>query len=227
MLKYYSDPIYMHMQVIKLNNENIELLVKFCDKARLAGFSNNTSPAKMKFNGHQDMAHPPEFWGLLVDGNLASVSGCHKWPDADRNYTTVRCLFRSATLPEYDHLIPGLSKNHMNSVPFSILLPYQIQYALDNNCKDWLITTSHGDHDVSGKMKRTHRALQLLEKRDIVKFHRESIVYHIPQTLWRINLTQYHSALCAFHSSRERLGIGLDDEYYNMIKNGFVSRPLE
>lgn len=209
------------MRVVRLTNEHLGLLEEFCDAARFAGFTNNTSPAKMKFGGHKDMPIPPVFWGLIVDGKLASVSGCHKWPDANREYTTVRCLFRSATLPEFDSLIPGLSKNHMNSVPFSILLPYQVRYSVSEECKDWLITTSHGDHDVSGKMKRTHRALQLLEKRKIVKFHREHIVYHIPQTIWKLNLTNYLEALRSFHSTRERLGIALDKEYYDIIENGF------
>jgi hypothetical protein len=210
------------LQVIKLKETHLPLLEEFCDAARIAGYSNNSSPKKMKFGGHADLGVMPHFWGLLKDDKLTSVGGCHFWPDAEKNYTTLRCLFRSATLPEYDGIIPGMSKNHMNSVPFSIFLPYQLQYGIANGAKDFLITTSHGEHDASGKMKRTHRALELLAKRGLVKFHREHIVYHVPQTLWRINLPAYHNALKAFHPMRELLGItGLDDIYTGIITNGF------
>lgn len=208
--------------VVKLDDSHLPLLEEFCAKARDAGFSNNTSPQKMKFHGHSDLPVAPHFWGVLKEGKLASVSGYHMWPDADRKYTTMRCLFRSATLPEYDDLVPGLSKNHMNSVPFSIMMPFQIRHGIQNGAKDFLITTSHGEHDASGKMKRTHRALELLSKRGIVKFHREHVVYHVPQTLWRINLTAYLSALKSFHETRQRLGFsGLDDIYEDIIQNGF------
>lgn len=210
------------LQVIKLEEEHLPLLEEFCNAARKVGYSNNSSPKKMKFGGHPDLGVMPHFWGLLKDGKLASVGGCHFWPDAERKYTTLRTLFRSATLPEYDGIIPGISKNHMNSVPFSILLPFQLKYGLTNGGKDFLITTSHGEHDASGKMKRTHRALELLAKRGIVKFHREHIVYHVPQTLWRINLSAYHAALKAFHPTRESLGFtGLEDTYRDIIENGF------
>ena len=210
------------LQVIKLEEEHLPLLEEFCAAARDAGYSNNSSPKKMKFGGHADLGVMPHFWGLLKDGKLASVGGCHFWPDSERNYTTLRCLFRSATLPEYDGIIPGMSKNHMNSVPFSIFLPYQLQYGIANGAKDFLITTSHGEHDASGKMKRTHRALELLAKRGLVKFHREHIVYHVPQTLWRINLPAYHNALKAFHPMRELLGFtGLDNIHTGIITNGF------
>lgn len=210
------------LEVIRLCDDHLPLLEEFCAKAREAGFSNNTSPQKMKFHGHSDLPSPPHFWGLLKDGKLASVSGYHMWPDGERKYTTMRCVFRSATLPEYNDIIPGMSKNHMNSVPFSILMPFQIKHGIENGAKDFLITTSHGEHDASGKMKRTHRAMELLSKRGIVKFHREHVVYHVPQTLWRVNLNAYLKALRAFDATRKSLGfVGLDNIYEDIITNGF------
>lgn len=210
------------LEVVKLDDSHLPLLENFCVKARDAGYLNNTSPQKMKFHGHSDLPVLPHFWGVLKDGVLASVSGYHMWPDIEKKYTTMRCLFRSATLPEYDNVIPGLSKNHMNSMPFSIMMPLQIRHGIENGAKDFLITTSHGEHDASGKMKRTHRALELLSKRGIVKFHREHVVYHVPQTLWRINLESYLDALRTFHSTRKNLGFtGLDNVYEDIIKNGF------
>ena len=210
------------LKIIKLEDEHLPLLNAFCDAARQVGYTNNSSPNKMKFGGHYDLGVMPHFWGLLKHNELVSVSGYHMWPDADRNYTTMRCVFRSATLPAYDNIIPGMSKNHMNSVPFSILLPFQLKHGILNGARDYLITTSHGDHDASGKMKRTHRVMELLAKRGITKHHREHIVYHIPQTLWKLNLSAYHKALMAFHPMRQTLGFtGFDDIYEDRVTNGF------
>jgi hypothetical protein len=163
----------------------------------------------------------PSFWGLLKDGKIISVSGCHLWPADDGTLTTLRCLFRSATLPEHAGLIPGMSRNHMNSAPFSILLPYQLRWGIEHNCKDVFVTTSHGEHDASGKMKRTHRALELLSKNGIVKFHSTEILYSTPQTMWKLDINRYWQALKSFHPERERLNIGLDKTYYEIIENGF------
>lgn len=210
------------LEIVKLTESNIDLLEEFCVKAREAGYSNNSSPQKMKFFGHPDLASTPHFWGLVKDGKLASVSGYHLWPDADRNLTTMRCVFRSATLPEYDGIIPGISKNHMNSVPFSILLPFQLRHGMQHGARDYIITTSHGEHNASGKMHRTHRAMELLSKRGIMKYHREHVVYHIPQTLWKINMPAYYQALKSFHPMRQSLGFtGFDDIYEDIINNGF------
>lgn len=210
------------MRTIKLDNEHLPLLEEFCKSAGAAGFSNNESPRKMKFGGEFDLQTVPQFWGILHDNRLISVSGCHLWPDySTDSFTINRCLFRSATLPEYNNIVPGLSKTHMNSLPFSILLPYQIKWGKENSCWDNRITTSHGDHDASGKMKRTHRALELLEKQGIVSFFEKNILYSTPQTVWRLDLEKYHKALIAFHPSRVELGIDISEEYIDTINNGF------
>jgi len=207
--------------VIQLKEAHTPLIEEFCAAADQAGYTNNGSIRKMKFNGEYDLGTTPAFWGILKDNKLISVSGCHLWPDENRDLTSLRCLFRSATLPEYTGIIPGMSRNHMNSAPFSIMLPYQIAWGISQGCGDMFITTSHGDHDASGKMKRTHRALELLSRNGLVEYHREFIIYSTPQTMWKINIDCYLSALRAFHSERERLNIGLDEAYYNIIQNGF------
>lgn len=212
------------LTVIKLNESHTELVNEFCKDAGRAGYTNNESIEKMKFNGEYDLKEIPTFWGVLKNNKLISVSGSHHWQGtgelAGIKYM-MRCLFRSATLPGYETIIPGISKNHMNSLPFSIMLPYQINKGLSSGVKHFYITTSNGDHDASGKMKRTHKVLQLLEKRNIVKYAGDEIFYSTPQTKWEINVDQYLQALRAFHSVRVSLNIGLDLEYDNIIKNGF------
>lgn len=212
------------MEIICLAEEHTELVKEFCVSADNAGYKNNSSIELMKFNGEYDLREIPKFWAVVKDGKLISVSGCHKWrgkPPQDTVPFMMRCLFRSATLPIYQNIIPGISKNHMNSLPFSMMLPYQINAGLNSGVKHFYITTSNTDHDASGKMKRTHRVLQLLEKNNIVKYAGDEIFYSTPQTKWEINLDTYLTALRAFHPVREKLKIGLDDSYYKIIDQGF------
>lgn len=212
------------MKVLFLTPDHIKLVQDFCIEASRAGYKNNSSITQMKFGDEYDLKEVPKFWGLVKENNLISVSGCHRWIGRDKFKglpLMMRCLFRSATLPIYQNIIPGLSKNHMNSIPFSILLPFQINEGLKAGVKHFYVTTSNTDHDVSGKMKRTHRVLQLLEKNKIVKYAGDEIFYSTSQTKWEINLDVYLNALRSFHPTREKLKIDLSCDYYRLIECGF------
>jgi hypothetical protein len=190
------------MRVTKIDNKNI--LSDFCEKCKIVGFTNNISLETLKLKEGHDLPSDPQYWGLMVDGRLASISGCHAYDSGGR---ILRCLFRSATLPQYQQLIPGLSKTHMTSVPFSLLLPHQIGWGIKNGYHEFYITTSHGEHDASGKMNRTHRALELLAKQGIVDYVRQEEYYWTPQTIWALNLNRYNQALQAFKPVRQGIGL--------------------
>lgn len=211
-------------QVIKLNDSHIPLLKEFCLFAGLAGYANNASIEAMKFGSEYDMGEIPEFWGVVADNRLISVSGSHHWKDDDGQPTMMRCLFRSATLPGYDKIVPGLNRYHMNSLPFSALLPHQINTGLKNGVNHFYITTSNSNHDASGKMKRTHKVLHLLEKVGIVKYAGDEVFYSTSQTKWELHLDNYLEALRGFHPVRTNLGFEASRDYLDIIHNGF-SRP--
>jgi hypothetical protein len=191
------------MRVIKLSNDDNKLPA-FFEECEKVGYTNNTSRETMKLVDGHDLPTDPQYWALLVDGGIASISGCHGYDDSGR---ILRCLFRSATLPKYQHIIPGTSKTHMNSAPFSLLLPYQIDWGIENGYQKFYITTSHGSHDASGKMNRTHRALELLAKQGIVDYVGEEEYYWTPQTIWALNLNRYNQSLDAFKPVRQGIGL--------------------
>jgi hypothetical protein len=216
--------------VIKLTNEHIPLIEQFCQECDRVGYENNASIEKMKFGTEYDLRDVPNFWGVVMGTKLISVSGSHYWRGSlgplDGIKYQMRCLFRSATLPEHDNVVRGLSKNHMNSLPFSVMLPHQIEYGITNGAKHFYITTSTGDHDASGKMKRTHRALELLERTGLVKYAGDAIIYSTYQTKWELHIDMYLSALRKFHPARLAAGIEPNEEYLRIIENGF-SMPWE
>lgn len=210
--------------VVKLNETHIPLIQEFCNLAGQAGYANNASIEAMKFGKDYDMGEVPMFWGVIVNNRLISVSGSHHWKDEDGQPTMMRCLFRSATLPGYDKIVPGLNKYHMNSLPFSVMLPHQINTGLNEGVEHFYITTSNGNHDASGKMKRTHKVLQLLERVGIVKYAGDEVFYSTSQTKWEINLDTYLEALRNFHPTRTSLEFEASREYLDIIYNGF-SKP--
>jgi hypothetical protein len=188
------------MLVVKLSPKHTNLLDKFCEECSQAGYTNNASLSSLKLLEGHDLPCDPQYWALIVDGEIASISGCHSY---DSEHQTLRCLFRSATLPRYSGLIPGISKTHMNSVPFSLLLPQQIWWGGLHGYTRFYITTSHGDHDASGHMWRTHRALELLAKQGIVDFVRQEEYYYTAQTIWQINVDRYMKAVDVFKSTSD------------------------
>ena len=204
------------MKVIQLTQEHTQILTKFCREANAAGYRNNSSLEDMKFGKKYDFEEPAEFWAVVDSQKIISVSGCHI------TNNSVRCLFRSATLPEYDTVVPGLNKHHMNSLPFSVLMPQQIYFGIDRNIKDFYITTSNGEHDASGKMKRTHRALQLLERTGMVSHAGNEWLYNVEQSIWKLNLDKYLSALRSFDKTRLVVGIEPTNEYLVLLRNNLT-----
>jgi len=198
------------IQIRKIEPKDILSLQQFCAECSSAGYKNNSSLFAMKIWAKNDLQEPPLFWAAFYDNMIISISGCHKFNNA------LRCLFRSATLPKYQQLLTGLSKNHMNSLPFSMILPMQICHGLKNNYKEFIITTSDSD-DASGKMHRTHKAMQLLAKKHIVEYLNNEIIYDVSQTVWKLNLATYQTALKNFYNTRTDSLVSTDDEVFTYL----------
>lgn len=203
----------MSLEIIKIDvDQHRALLSEFCLSCQQLNYNNNTNLEKLKLEGHSDLPSTPEYWGLVWNNRIHSLSGCFRLNDID-----LRCLFRSATVEKFSP-VKSLSKTHMSSVPFSLLLPFQIFSGLLQGCKNFFITTSNSDHDASGRMSRTHQAMSLLSKSGIVEFVKNDFLFNTYQTVWKINLTNYHHALMAFECVRSKLQISGFEHVYQQIK---------
>lgn len=196
--------------------EHLDLLLEYCENCKKLGYNNNNSLESLKLYHNNDLLGLPDYWAILKQNKIITLSGSHKFSE-----TQQRCLFRSATI-DNNQIVKTLSKTHMLSLPFSILLPFQILDGLKKGIKEFIITTSNSDLDQSGKMGRTHRVLNLLSKQKIVDFVRNDTIFHVPQSVWKINLENYYQAIINFDSVRSNLNlIGLEDQYQYIKKNGF------
>lgn len=192
----------MQITVIKLNSEHTKLLENFCNECAEHGYDNNASLEKMKFNDFYDLGEIPTFFAVVVNNEIAAVAGSHSLAK-----DSLRCGFRGASLPRFSGIIKGLSKTHMTNLAWAPLMPEIILDGLERNFGNFYITTSHTAHDASGKMQNTHRAMQLLAKQGILQFQGINEIYHVPQTVWKFNLSKFFKTVKAFDPVREKLGI--------------------
>ena len=211
----------MKYKVQKLDDRHIPQLEVFCKRAGEAGYKNNSSLESLKFGKQYDLLEPPDYWGIFKEDEIISICGAHLWDDEISEGKSFRVLFRGAALPEYLNVIPILSKTHMNSLQFAVMMPHSIKLGLEKGCKNFYITTSHGPHNASGRQDKVHKIFQLLAKQDIIKFHKVARLFYVPQTIWKLDLGVYYQLLRNFHNTRMELFDGLDDEYMEIYNNGF------
>jgi len=82
----------------------------------------------------------------------------------------------------------GLTKYHMNSIPFRDHLPL----AIEKFSEKQLYITSNVTHDASGKMNMIHQVMQKLRSHGILTLTVESMeLFYTEQSVWRVNKDTY------------------------------------
>ena len=179
------------MQVKIIEEKHLSELSVFCIKCQVLGYNNNSSLQAMKYEWCKDWG---EYWGAWIDNRLVAVAGAHPLPEVGPN--AMRVLFRGC---QVDDLYTGLSKTHMNSIPFRDILPHQIEAYPD---KDLYITTNVS-HDASGRMNRTHKVMKLLDKLGIVQYNCTMELYYTEQSVWKLNVERYNEVRRRLETSKE------------------------
>ena len=160
------------MQTHLLTKEVFPQLETFFDTAKELKYLNNVSKRAMKYDWCLDFGG---MWHCAIDDNnrMVSLAGCHPLPEVDDN--AWRVMFRGVQIPgDYGF---GLSKYHMSALTWRLLLP--------------LNSNSNLLHDASGKMNKTHRLFQQLEKLGMVEHYNDMELYHTDQSVWKLNKEKY------------------------------------
>ncbi len=158
-----------------------------CNKA---GYTNNSSLAKLKLNEAKD----PQlrYWVIEYNNNIMALSGCQHLPEVSEK--TYRLLFRGAQLPSMTKWWLTMSRYHFNSLVFYYHIPLQVAWARKQGGEDFVITTHTGspsDLAASGRMRNMYKVFCLLEKQKLVEHVVTMELYGIPQAVWRLNLDMY------------------------------------
>lgn len=166
-------------------NPPVSDIQDFCKDCEKFGYNNNSSLQSMKHDWCLD--NGGAWWGVYKESKIVSMAGCHPFWDG------YRLLFRGA---QTTHASNGLSKTHMTSIPWSVIMPEQIAWCSGVATEETpAYITTNISHDESGKMNRTHRVLQLLQKQGIVDYVTDEEIYHVQQSVWRLRVGRYYETL--------------------------------
>lgn len=172
----------MKIYLKKYDNSMIKKLQEFCNICKQLGYQNNSSFAAMKLEWCCKVG---EFWCAIKDENIIAVAGFHPLPEISP--TAWRILFRGCELPSSD-IFTGLGKAHWNSIGFREFIPLFI----DRCPSTELIITTNIDYDHSnGRSFKTHKAMQLMEKQNILFHYGNIMLYNRFQSIWKLNITEY------------------------------------
>lgn len=175
-------------------------LLRFLARCAEEGIVNNSSLKAIKFS--QMQGESGCLLGVFKDEAMISMAGAH--PLTGDFQGAFRVLFRGATLPEWRNHFPFLNKDHMNSLPFSVLLPHLILWSLKRKAQKLVITTNV-DFKTT-KTSNTHRLMQNLEKRGLVTFWQECELFNTQQGFWELNLLEYRKRSLEF-AQRQSLAL--------------------
>lgn len=166
-------------------NPPVSDLEDFCKKCQRLNFNNNSSLLAMKYEWCLNTGG--QWWAVYRNQEIVSVAGAHPFKEG------YRLLFRGVqTMPA----TKALSKKHLTSMPWSLIMPNQITWASGVITQETpAYITTNVSHDESGKMNRTHRVLQLLKKQNIVDYCGDEEIYHTMQSIWRLNIGEYFETL--------------------------------
>jgi len=162
--------------------KDIELFCAECDKL---GYNNNNSLKAMKYDWC--LRKGGQWWAAYNNDRIVSISGAHPF------WKGYRFLFRGAQI---ETASKGLGKHHATSIPWTQIMPEQISWASGVVTSETpAYITTNVSHDESGKMNRTHRVLQLLQKQGIVNYITDEEIYHVVQSVWQLNVGAYYETL--------------------------------
>jgi hypothetical protein len=167
------------MRVDIIGDDDTEDLLYFCNQCDLLGYENNKDLKSIRYDLVKKTGN---FWGAWHNNKLIAIAGAHPLPEVNEN--AYRVLFRGCQLYSPHKT---LNSCHMNSVPFGDILPHQIKKYYDHE----LYTTTNVSHDASGKMHRTHKVMSLLNKKGIVSYSHNMILFNVEQSIWKINKDRY------------------------------------
>ena len=81
-------------------------------------------------------------------------------------------------------------KYQLQNYAFADHLYEQIKWA--NSEKIYVTTSPYSDDDRSGKMSRIHKSAKVLAKQGVFKYLYDKEVFHVEQSIWRVNIERYN-----------------------------------
>lgn len=193
------------IEVVEFSDEYRAELAIFCKECKELGFKNNESLEAM----HVDDSNVV-FWLVIIDGEIACVSGAQQLSASDANCiiqdTDCRIQYRTATLPKYQHYYKV--NRYFGHVLFlkHLLIP-MVEWPLAAKAERILIT-ANTDSTYSPYMNRTARHCRNFgpNKRNMPVLFMElgnCILFGVEQIIFEVN----QESIKWWHDQWEKVGV--------------------
>ena len=159
------------------NSKELEIFLDICKKK---GYTNNSNLDKLKFQWCLDQGG--SWWVTKKENRILAISGVHPFMDG------YRTLYRGAQIEPRPY--NKLNKYQLQNYAFADHLYEQIKWA--NSEKIYVTTSPYSDDDRSGKMSRIHKSAKVLAKQGVFKYLYDKEIYHVEQSIWRVNIERYN-----------------------------------
>ena len=198
------------MNIVPYTEDQRKYLNLFCKKCKKEGIINNSSYENIKIEELE--GYKGTFW-LCYDNEMI-VSGAGAQLINIYGRSVIRALYRAASLTSYRSYFSSLSKYHFNSIPFSMILPYCIEWRNFNHPNLDIVITTNVDFKKS-KTSNTNRLFFSLEKYGLVSHIGEVFLYNVRQNCWKLCEELYLNKLKDFYK-KNNVSVLLDKLYlYN------------
>ena len=192
----------------------------FCEKCKKEGIINNSSYENIKIAELKE--DKGAFW-LCYDNEMI-VSGAGVQLISVQGIYAVRALYRAASLKPYRGYFSGLNKYHFNSIPFSIILPYCIEWRNFNHPNLNIVITTNIDFR-KFKTSNTNRLFSTLEKHGLVSPIGEIFLYNVRQNCWKLCEKLYLKKLKNFYE-KNNIPISLNKLNFRMSLTPILTTQL-
>ena len=156
----------------------------FLEKCKELNYINNSSVDRLKLYEWTDTY--AQFWVIWLDKKIVAISGCHKLEDLGNNYC--RIGFRTCQLPYISNYYKKTKYNFHSPIWYHII-PLQIEWALQKNLENCVISINSVENEYFGKIAA--KTMSKLEKFDIVSLEQEVMLYKKLQKIYKININNF------------------------------------
>jgi hypothetical protein len=170
------------LDVVPIDETLYDKLQIFCNECNKLGYKNNASFEAMKLEWCKNWG---EFFCIIVDNKIVSVSGCHPLPEVDN--TAWRIFFRSCVLPKS---LPFKGLHKQINPKTRLYCRKFIDYLPTKN----LYITTNVENNEYSDIFRYHKPVLIESEQNnpLVENAGQIRLYNTDQIIWKFNVDLYN-----------------------------------
>ena len=170
------------MDIVPIDETLYDKLQIFCNECNKLGYKNNASFEAMKLKWCKNWG---EFFCIIIDNKIVSVSGCHPLPEIDD--TAWRIFFRRCDLPK---TLPFKGLHKGTNPKTRLYINKFIDYCPSKN----LYISTNTVNNKYSHILRYSKSLEIESKKynAHIKYIGQMRLYETDQIIWKLDVEQYN-----------------------------------